>query len=183
MAGGGISRLSLETSLSHSRKNSWWALFFRKLLDWINCIRSCTAILSKNDFLTVPKNVARDSLSFQKIILSKTFMARRGISRPSLETFLSHSTGRTPRGTLLFQKISGSKNLHKMMYHDFVENWFSHSTEKFRTGFLQFSEKFFYRKFLWLVGGYQDFLSKLLCLTLHKKLLGGPFFSEKFCIK
>ena len=122
-------------------------------------------------------------LQFSEKFFYRKFLWQGGISRLSLETFLSHTTEKIPSVTLLFEKLSGLKKMHKMVYHDFVENWFSHSTEKFRTGFLQFSEKFFYRKFLWLVGGYHDFLSKLLCLTLHKKLLGGPFFPEKFCIK
>ena len=177
MAGGGISRLSLETSLSHSRKNSWGALFFRKFLDWINCIRSCTAILSKNDFLTVPKYFARDSLSFQKILLSKIFMAGRGISRLSLETFLSHSTEKNSRGTLLFQKISGSKNLHKMMYHDFVEWCFPHSTENFSKGTLCLPENFWYRKFWRIRGGYHYLPSKFFCLTMPEN-----FVKEQFCV-
>ena len=73
--------------------------------------------------------------------LSKVFMARRGRSRLSLETSLSHTTEKSPSVTLLFEKLSGLKKLHKMVYHDFVENWFSHSTVKYRRGLLQFSEK------------------------------------------
>ena len=69
------------------------------------------------------------------------------------------------------------------MYHDFVENWFSHSTGKIRRGTLHFSEKIFYRKSLWIGGGYHDFISKLFCLTVPKKFLGGPFLSENFWIK
>ena len=52
-----------------------------------------------------------------------------------------------PKRTLLFQNTSGLKKLHRMVYHDFVGNWFSHNSEKFRRGTLLFSENFFYRKF------------------------------------
>ena len=82
--------------------------------------------------------------------------------------FLSHCTERTPRRTLLFQKSSGLKKWHKMVYHDFVENWFSHSTESFRRGTLRFSENN-YRKILWIGREYHDFLSKLFCLSVPKK--------------
>ena len=115
-------------------------------------MRWCITILSKFDFFTVPKSFVGEPFIFQKIFLSKKFMARMGISRFSLETFSSHTTEKTPTGTLFFQKNSGLKKLHKMVYHDFVENWFSHSTEKFRRGTLNFSEKFFHRKIFWIGG-------------------------------
>ena len=104
-------------------------------------------------------------------------MARGGITRLSLDTFLSYSTEENSRGTLLFQKISGSKNLHKMMYHDFVECCFSHSTENFSKGTLCLPENFWYRKFWRIRGGYHYLPSKFFCLTVPEN-----FVKEQFCV-
>ena len=134
----------------------------------------------ENWFSLSTEKLRRGFLQFsEKYFYRKIFMARRGISRLSLETSLSHTTEKISRGTLVFQKVSGLKKLHKMVYHNYVEKWFSHSTEKFRRGTLQFSKKFSHWNFLWLGGGCHDILSKLFCLTLPKKLLGGHFYSEK----
>ena len=51
--------------------------------------------------------------------------------------------------------------MHTVVYHDFVENWFSRITEKIRRGTLLFSEKVLYGKSFSIGGGYHDFLSKL----------------------
>ena len=126
--------------------------------------------MSKSDFLTVPKNFVGDSFSFQKIFLSKKLMDRKRISRFSLETFLSDSPEKIPSVTILIEKISGIQKLHKMVYHDFVENWFSHSTDKFRRGTLLFSENYYYQKFLGIGRGYHDFLWEFFCFTVPKKI-------------
>ena len=110
-------------------------------------------------------------------------MDRKRISRISLETFLSDSLKKLPSVTLLIEKCSGLKKLHRMVYHVFVKNWFSQQYQKFRRRNLHFSENFFYRKFLWLGGAYHDFLSKLFCLTVPEELLGGPFFQKISRIK
>ena len=146
-------------------------------------MRWCITILSKFDFLTVPKSFVGEPFIFQKNFLSKKFMARTGISRFSLETLLSHSTEKIRRGTLVFQKFSGLKKLHKMVYHDFVEHWFSHSTGNIRRGTLHYSEKIFYRKILWIGGGYQDFLSKLLGHSTGIIRRGNLVFQKNFWIK
>ena len=49
-------------------------------------------------------------------------MARRGRSRIPLKTFLSQSTEEIPSVTLLFEKLSGLKKLHRLVYHDVVEH-------------------------------------------------------------
>ena len=138
----------------------------------------CITILSKTDFLTVPKSFVGEPFFIRKILLSKIFMDRKGISRFSLELFLSHSTEKIPSVTLLSEKNSGLKKLHKMVYHDFVGNWFSQSTEKLRRGTLLFSESFLYRKSFWIGGGNHDFFSNFFCLTVPKTFLGGPFFQK-----
>ena len=136
--------------------------------------------MSKVVFLTVSKNFVGGLLPFRKFLVSKFLKDRRGLSFFTVENFLCHSAKKFRRGALLCQKLSGLKKLHKIVYHDFVEKWFSHSTENFRRRTLHFSEKFFYRKFLWIGRGHHDFLSKVFCLTLPKKFLVGPLFSRKF---
>ena len=138
----------------------------------------CITILSKIDFLTVPKSFVGEPFFIRNLLLSKIFMDRKGISRFSLELFLSHSTEKIPSLTLLSEKNSGLKKLNKMVYHDFVGNWFSQTTEKLRRGTLLFSESFLYRKSFWIGGGNHDFFSKLFCLTVPKTFLGGHFFQK-----
>ena len=119
---------------------------------------------------------------FRNFPLSKRFLDRRGISRLSLETFCLTVPKKFVGGPF-FQKSSGLRKLHKKVYHDFVENWFSHSTAKLCGGTLHFSEIFFYWNFLWLGGGYHDLLSIFFCLTVPEELLGGPFFQKNSGIK
>ena len=132
--------------------------------------KRCITTLSEIDSLTVPQDFVGEPFNSQKFFLSEIFMDRKGISQFSLEFFLSHSTEKIPSVTLLSEKNSGLKKLYKMVYHEFVENWFSHSTENFRRGTLLFSEKFFYRNFLWIGKGYHDSLWKFFCLTVPKKI-------------
>ena len=60
------------------------------------------------------------------------------------------------------------------------EIFLSHSAEKFRWGTLLccVSENLRWRKSLWIRGGwgkYQDFPSKVFCLTVPKNFVGKPF--------
>ena len=63
-----------------------------------------------------------------------------------------------------------------------VEFFLSHTAEKFCRGTLLFcvSEKFRQLKCLWIEGGYQDFPSKVFCLTVLKKFVGEPFSVKLF---
>ena len=70
-------------------------------------------------------------------------MPKRGISRFSIEIFLSHSTEKLPRGTLLcFTKFLVSKKFMDKRggvaeYHDFPSKVFlSYTAESFRRGIL-----------------------------------------------
>ena len=57
-----------------------------------------------------------------------------------------------------------------------VENCLSHSAEKFRRGIPYCCINFGYRKSLdKRGGGYQDFPSKIICLTVSKTFAGEPF--------
>ena len=98
------------------------------------------------DFVEIWLSHSTEKFRRRTLHFSESFFYRKvlwigaGISRPSHEIFLSHSTEKIPRRNLLFQKISGLKKLHKLVYHDFVEGCFSHSTEIFRRG-LSLSQK------------------------------------------
>ncbi len=57
-----------------------------------------------------------------------------------------------------------------------VENFLSHRAENFRKGILYCCNNFGYRKSLEKRGEeYQDFPSKIFCLTLPKNAIGEPF--------
>ena len=57
-----------------------------------------------------------------------------------------------------------------------VENFLSHSAEKFRSGILYCCNNFGYRKNLdKRMGEYQDFPSKIFFLTVPKKFVGEPY--------
>ena len=62
-----------------------------------------------------------------------------------------------------------------------VENFLSHSAENFRAGILYCCNNFGYRKNLNKRGGeYQDFPSKIFCLTLPKTSVGESFTVANF---
>ncbi len=56
-----------------------------------------------------------------------------------------------------------------------VENFLSHSDENFRRGILYCCMNFGYRKSLDKKGEYQDFPSKIFCLTVPKYFEGESF--------
>ena len=117
-------------------------------------------LLPKLFCLSVPEKNVGDSLSLRKFLVSEILKDKSGLSFITVENFVPHSAGKFLRGAFLCQKISGLKKLHKMVYHNFVENWFSHSTEKLLRGTLHFSENLLYRKRFRIGGGYHDILSK-----------------------
>ena len=71
--------------------------------------------------------------------------------------------------------------LQRVMSRFSVENFLSHSTETFRRGtFLScVSENFRKPKILWIrrEGEYQDFPSKIFCLTVPKRFVEEPFYA------
>ena len=93
---------------------------------------------------------------------------------------LSHSTESFRRGTLLcFRKFWVSKNfMPKRGISRFsVENLLSHSTEIFRRGTLLCCFRKFpaAKKLMDKKGVYQDFPSKICCLTVSKFFVGESF--------
>ena len=107
-----------------------------------------------------------------------------GVSRYSFENFLSHSTKKIHRRTLLcFRKLMRSKNfIHKRGYHDFLSKFFCLKVPKnFVEKPFGVSENFGYGKILCIRRGYHDFLSKFFCLKVPKNFVGEPFSaSENF---
>ena len=55
-----------------------------------------------------------------------------------------------------------------------VENFLSHSAKNFRRGIFYCCINFGYRKSLDKRGEYQDFLSRIFCLTVPKIFVGEP---------
>ena len=134
--------------------------------------------MSKIVFLTVPRSFVGDSCSFRKKFFYRNFLLLGGGYHDFLSKLLCLTLPKKiPKRTPLFQKISGSKNLHKMMYHDFVESCFSLSTENFSRGTLCLPEKLWYRKFWRIIGGYHYLPSKFFCLIVPEN-----FVKEQFCV-
>ena len=90
--------------------------------------------------------------------------------------FLSHSAEKFRRGTLhCCINFGYRKSLEKTgrgVSRFSVENFLSHSAKNFRRGILYCCINFGYRKSLDGRGEYQDFPSKIFCLTVPKISLG-----------
>ena len=116
-------------------------------------------IFCQNCFLAqCGKTSWRNPLVFQKISGIKNFMDKRVISRFSVQIFLSHSTKKPYKGTLLcLRKTLVSKTfMHKRGKGNTIIRFFlCHSTETFRKGTLLrcVSENFRSRESYWMRGG------------------------------
>ena len=95
-----------------------------------------------------------------------------GLSRFSVEIFLSHSAESFHRGILWCFIIFGyRKSLDKRGVSRFsVENFLTHRAEKLRTRTLQCFTSFWYRKFFASVGFVTFFCLVFFSLTVPKKL-------------
>ena len=158
------------------------SLSFRKFLvsEILKEKRGLSFITVDFSCLTVPENFVKEQYCVSENFWYRKILCRRGGITTLCGKFFVSEYRKFRRGILVFQKNCGIKKLHKMVYHGFVGNGFSHSTEKVRRGSLHFSGNFFYRKSLSVWGGYHDLLPKLFCLTVPKKFLGGPFCFWKF---
>ena len=148
--GGGVSRFSVENFMSHSAEN------FRRGIVYC-CI----------DF------------GYRKSL----WIRGGGVSRFSVKKFLSHSAEKIHSWNLL-RCVSENFRLRKSLWirgeggvsRFCVENFMSHSAENFRRGIVYCCIDFGYRKSLWIGGGgYQDFPSKIFCLTVPKNFIVGTF--------
>ena len=173
----------VESCFSHSTEKirrrtlclseSFWYRKFWRIRGGYHCLPS------KIFCLTVPDNFVKEQLCVSEQFWYRKFLCRRGGSRFCVGSFMSHSTKNFRGGPVCFRKFQDWKNCIRSRYHDFVENWFSHSTKKFRRRTLHSSEKFFYRKFLWIGRGYHNFLWKFF-VSVPKKVVGGLFCFRKF---
>ena len=120
---------------------------------------------------------------FRKFRVSQNSMHKKGISLNSVEKFLSHSADKIRRRTLCFERILVSK-IFKQKRGEGIENFQAKEGEALRSGTLLccVSENFRQPKSLWIrKGEYQDFPSKIFCLTVPKNIVGEPFcVSENF---
>ena len=103
-----------------------------------------------------------------------------GVSRFSVENFLSHSVEKFRRETLLcFTKFLGSKNVKDKRggrYHDFPWKLFCLTVPNhFVEEAFCISASFGYRKFLCPAGEYHDFVYKICCLAVPENFVGEPF--------
>ena len=116
---------------------------------------------------------------FRKTPGAKKFMDKRGggVSRLSIEKFLSHRAEKLRRGWEFFKvslivNLGYRKKLNKRggSIKIFRRIFLSHSAEKFRRGTFWCFTSCGYRKSLDKRGGgeYQDFQSKFFCLTVPK---------------
>ena len=139
------------------------------------------SLLSFNTFcLTVPKNYVETIGCKKKLRVLKKNL-HRGISRFSVEKFLSHSTEKLRRRTLLcFKKFLVSKNLcireggiNKVLSKICC---FTVPT-KFVGEPICVLENSCYRKRFWIRGGREcyDFPSNNFCFTVPKIFVGEPF--------
>ena len=123
-------------------------------------------------------------------------MRKRGLSRFSVESFLSHSTEKLRKETLLSLKRNSSFENFRAEegegYHNLPSSIFCLTVPKyFVEEPFNFSENFWYRKMFMIgeSGGYYNFLSKWFCLIVSKDFVEEPLCavfqkisgSEKIC--
>ena len=120
----------------------------------------------------------RTLLGFQRILVSKSFKQRREEASRFCRNFLSHMTEtksfvKEPFcfwGNYWFQKVLWMK---RGVSRFFVENFWSHSAEKFRRRTLQCVTNFGYRKLLCIRRGITIFLLNFFLSHSAEKLCIG----------
>ena len=137
---------------------------------------------SKSFCLTVPKNFVVESfIAALNSGTDKVWIIRGGVSRFSVEVFLSHCAEKFRSGILYCCSSFGhQKSLDKKMGGGVsrfsVEKFLSHCAEKFRNGILYCCSSFGHQKSLdKKEGEYQGFPSKSFCLTAPKNFVGKSF--------
>ena len=183
--GRGVSRFSVEIFLSHSaEKFPYGKSFTVALISGIEKVwmgeGEYQDFPSKNFCLTVPK------ISVWEILYCcinfgyrKSLDGRGGVSRFSVENFLSYSAENLPRESFTVALFSGTEKVWIRggggLSRFSVEKFLSHSAEKsawesFTVALISGIEK------VWMGGGeYQDFPSKIFCLTVPKIFVGDSF--------
>ena len=130
--------------------------------------------------LTGPKRKAlyRNPSVFRKFSgIEKHLWIRGGISRFSVEIFMSHSAENFREGILLFlRKFLVAKSFmdEKGVSRFSVESFWSHSAEKFHGHRFNVSENLRYRKLLCIIKDFTSFRQKLF-VSQAEKIRGHPF--------
>ena len=129
----------------------------------------------------MPKNSAGEFFTVAIILgIEKVWIREGGVSKFSVENFLSHSAEKFRRGIFYCCNNFGyRKSLDKRggASRFSVENFLSHSAENFRRGIFYCCNNFGYRKSLKKRGGeHQVFPSKIFCHTVPK-ISVGEFFT------
>ena len=138
---------------------------------------------SKTFCLTVPKSFAGGPFTNALISGFKKVWIRGkkrggGVSRFSLEIFLSHSAQKLRTKSFIVALILGTeKSLDKRggEYQDFPSTDFCLTVPKNFVGETFTVALFSGSQKVGIGGGYQDFPSKTFCLTVTKNFVGEPF--------
>ena len=117
------------------------------------------------------ENFRKEILLFlRKLLVSKSFMDEKGVSRFSVENFWSHSAEKF-RGhpfnvseNLGYRKILCILGVSQVS----VEHFLSHSAEKFRGHPFNVSENLGHRKILCIIGGITSFRQKFFVSQCQK---------------
>ena len=110
-------------------------------------------------------------LSGNFLVSKKNLWIRGGISRFSVEIFMSHSAENFCKGILLFLRrflVTKSFMNEKGVSRFSVEKFWSHSAEKFRGHPFNASENLGYRKILCIIGGITIFRRKFFVSQCRK---------------
>ena len=136
--------------------------------------------------VSIPKNFVGETCVSKSFWYRKMLRIRergRGASRLSVENLLSHSTEKLRRGNLCFRTVLVSKNVkdkRERGHHDFPSKICCLTIPKDFVAETCVSEKFWYRKILWMRGEGRechDFPLEIVCLTVPK-----IFAEEPFCV-
>ena len=142
--------------------------------------RFCRNFLSQG-----PKRKAlkRNPSVFRKFSgIEKNLWIRGGISRFSVEIFMSHSAENFRKGILLFLRkflVSKSFMNEKGGITFFRRKFLVSQCRKFSWASIQCLRKFGVSKNFMHNRGYHNFPSKIFCLTVPKNFVGIPSMSQK----
>ena len=130
------SRFCVANFLSHStEKFRRGIVVFQKISGLKKLQKMVYHNFVENWFSHSTEKFRRWTLLFsENFLYRKFFWIGRGYHDFLWKFFCLTVPKKIPKSTLLIQKSSGLKKLHRMVYHNFVESCFSQSFEKFRRG-------------------------------------------------
>ena len=143
----GVSRFYVENFLSHNteklRRGTLWCFRNFPVVKnfMLQRVMSRFSIFCRNFFVSQCRKYSQVNpsvLCFRKFPVAKTFMDKRGggVSRFSVENFLSHSAEKFRRGILYCCINFGCRKIleERGVSRFYVENFLSHTAENFRRG-------------------------------------------------